>query len=145
MAVLGEQLPDSFGSESLFSGVLKVRLKILVDLLADGLSEDARGLDDLPVLQQDLFSFSRKSEIAAILQNPRRYLATGMIAIRRQCLRLGGSHQKTLVEVTSYAQTATAWMEMPSSNEASIWRKIDWHHPQGDLRRSKGSAQTDGS
>ena len=58
MAVLDEQLPDSFGSESLFSGMLEVRLKILVDLLADGLGEDARGLDDLPVLRQDLFSIS---------------------------------------------------------------------------------------
>ena len=58
MAVLDEQFPDSFGSESLFSGMFEVRLKILVDLLADNLSEDARRLDDLPVLRQDLFSFS---------------------------------------------------------------------------------------
>ena len=31
---------------------------MLVDLLEDSLSEDARGLDDLPVLRQDLVSFS---------------------------------------------------------------------------------------
>ena len=37
MAVPDEQLPDPFGSESLFSGMFEVRLKILVDLLADGL------------------------------------------------------------------------------------------------------------
>ena len=58
MAVLDEQLPDSFGSESLFSGMFEVRLEILVDLLADGLCEDARWLDDLPVLRQDLFNCS---------------------------------------------------------------------------------------
>jgi hypothetical protein len=58
MAVPDEQLPDSFGSESLFSGMFEVRLKLLVDLLADSFCEDARGLDDLPVLRQDLGSFS---------------------------------------------------------------------------------------
>ena len=54
MAVSDEQLPNPFGSKSLFSGVFKVRLEILVDLLEDCLSEDARGLVDLPVLRQDL-------------------------------------------------------------------------------------------
>jgi hypothetical protein len=34
--------------------VFEVRIEILADLLADGLSEDARGLGDLPVLRQDL-------------------------------------------------------------------------------------------
>jgi hypothetical protein len=58
MAVPDEQLPDPFGSESLFSGMFEVRLKILVDLLADNLSEDARRLDDLPVLRQDLVNLS---------------------------------------------------------------------------------------
>ena len=43
MTIRDEQLPDSFGSESLFSGMFEVRLKVLVDLLADGFSEDARG------------------------------------------------------------------------------------------------------
>jgi hypothetical protein len=37
MAVRDEELPDSFGSESLFSGMFEVRLKILADLLAYGL------------------------------------------------------------------------------------------------------------
>jgi hypothetical protein len=58
MAVRDEQLPDPFGSESLFSGMFEVRLKILVDLLANDIREDARGLDDLPVLRQDLVSCS---------------------------------------------------------------------------------------
>ena len=58
MTVRDEQLPDSFGSESLFSGMFEVRLKILVDLLADSFSEEARGLENLPVLRQDLVSFS---------------------------------------------------------------------------------------
>ena len=58
MAISDEKLPHSFGSESLFSGMFEVRLKILVNLLADGLCWDARRLDNLPVLRQDLFSFS---------------------------------------------------------------------------------------
>lgn len=58
MAIPEEQLPDSFGSKSLFSGIFEVRLKMLVDLLADGLRLDARGLDDFPVLRQNLFNFN---------------------------------------------------------------------------------------
>ena len=38
LAVPDEQLPDPFGSKSVLSGVLEVRLQILVDLLEDGLS-----------------------------------------------------------------------------------------------------------
>ena len=37
MAIRDEQLPDSFGGKSLFSRMFEVRLKILVDLQADGL------------------------------------------------------------------------------------------------------------
>jgi len=58
VAISDEKLPDSFGGESLFSGVSEVRFKMLVDLLSDGLSEDARGLDDLPLFGQDLMSQS---------------------------------------------------------------------------------------
>ena len=58
VAISDEKLPDSFGSESLFSGVSEVGLKILVDLLADGISEDTRGLDDLPIFGKDLISQS---------------------------------------------------------------------------------------
>lgn len=35
VAIYDEKLPDSFGSKSLFPGLFEVRLKILVDLLAD--------------------------------------------------------------------------------------------------------------
>ena len=37
VAISDEELPDSFGRESLFSGLFQVQLKILVDLLADGM------------------------------------------------------------------------------------------------------------
>ncbi|MCX6677382.1 MAG: hypothetical protein NTU95_05490 [Methanothrix sp.] len=58
VAISDEKLPDSFGGESLFSGVSEVGLKILVDLLADGFSEDARGLNDLSIFGQDFVSQS---------------------------------------------------------------------------------------
>jgi len=58
VAISDEKFPDSFGGESLFSGMFEVGLKILVDLLADGIGEDARGLNDLPILGQDLISQS---------------------------------------------------------------------------------------
>ena len=39
--------------------MFEVRLKILVDPLANGLGEDAQGLGDLPVLRQDLMECHR--------------------------------------------------------------------------------------
>jgi len=38
MAKTVKKLPDSFGGESLFSGMSEIELKMLVDLLTDGLS-----------------------------------------------------------------------------------------------------------
>jgi len=58
VAVSDEKLTDSFGRESLFSRLSEIGLKILVDLLADRISEDTRALDDLSILGKDLISQS---------------------------------------------------------------------------------------
>ena len=58
VAVSDEKLTDSFGRESLFSRLAEIGLKILVDLLADRISEDTRALDDLSILGKDLISQS---------------------------------------------------------------------------------------
>ena len=54
MTILVGKLPDSFCREPLFFGASHVYLKILVDLLADKISERARGLNDLSVCGNDL-------------------------------------------------------------------------------------------